>query len=554
MSCDEKVMGVLGSEIRQDYSHTLLSLAVRERGLLPGSLLAFGESHVKSRIKNVLGFKKPAFYLLVTTCLVIGILGFSLLSNPDSFDTDSFNMAENFTPLGIEMEINEEMHFIEFAEREKEYIADLLEYDTWQKANSKHGLSTTTYLEGEEGKVIGLYENVEGYTYIQLYQGFGRRNNTFYQAPGYIFATLRENLFWEYTDPTRSWPWLDTFVRNYQQPSQYEFRYMGSETILYHDNQKVRLLIYDDWAFSKDNLRAEILEISIADGSEHVKEVYLPEDLLGYYFFLDLHRNATFQKYLLGIRWSEDEEEKKLYSDLFVLDKDTLREFTILQSHEADFDPGAGGMLHFLPEEIHYTVRLVDDFIIYQDTDLFWKVQDVRNGEIYTSPVQETSDAHVYYDAGEYIYILRYLDDGSALAFDKAGKDFLMLPYPDPVEAYPLEKIYTASFKNLPGENILLELSEEEISALKHAFNDSFHTIRELVQHPPIPLQSPPDLVLEVNTGYKERINIYEIVGRFHASYVEFLEGSEFVITNYILLSPELQEFFDASRKKFPQR
>ncbi|WZL72381.1 M56 family metallopeptidase [Clostridiaceae bacterium 35-E11] len=82
MSCDEKVMEILGDEIKQDYAHSLLSLAVKENRLLQGSPLAFGESNVKLRIKNILKFKKPSSYVLTVVIILIATIGFVLLANP----------------------------------------------------------------------------------------------------------------------------------------------------------------------------------------------------------------------------------------------------------------------------------------------------------------------------------------------------------------------------------------------------------------------------------------------------------------------------------------
>lgn len=91
MSCDEKVMKNLGDGIKEDYSNSLLSLAIKENRLLYGSPLAFGESNVKSRIKNVLKFKKPSFYLVVMTIVLMGMIGFILLSNPIGKKEDAVN-------------------------------------------------------------------------------------------------------------------------------------------------------------------------------------------------------------------------------------------------------------------------------------------------------------------------------------------------------------------------------------------------------------------------------------------------------------------------------
>lgn len=77
MSCDETVVKKLGPQIKASYSGSLLALSVRRSGGFPGSPLAFGESSVKARIKNILAYRQPhsgmaAGYVLVLALLIIG--------------------------------------------------------------------------------------------------------------------------------------------------------------------------------------------------------------------------------------------------------------------------------------------------------------------------------------------------------------------------------------------------------------------------------------------------------------------------------------------------
>lgn len=73
MSCDEKVLS--GTEnIRKEYSTTLLSFAENRRFPSP-SPLAFGETGVKKRIKNVLNWKQPTLMVtLFAVVLCVGVL------------------------------------------------------------------------------------------------------------------------------------------------------------------------------------------------------------------------------------------------------------------------------------------------------------------------------------------------------------------------------------------------------------------------------------------------------------------------------------------------
>ncbi len=69
-ACDEKVIKPLSFCGRQDYSNTLLTLGARN-GAAKIYPLAFGEVGIKSRIKHILNYKKPAFWVMLTFALVL---------------------------------------------------------------------------------------------------------------------------------------------------------------------------------------------------------------------------------------------------------------------------------------------------------------------------------------------------------------------------------------------------------------------------------------------------------------------------------------------------
>ena len=83
MSCDERVLREMDGENKKSYANSLLSLA-RKRHILNGSPLAFGEGSVKGRIKNVLSYKKPRFWLIIILVIVVTAVGIGLISNPKS--------------------------------------------------------------------------------------------------------------------------------------------------------------------------------------------------------------------------------------------------------------------------------------------------------------------------------------------------------------------------------------------------------------------------------------------------------------------------------------
>ncbi|NLM44747.1 MAG: hypothetical protein GX201_12190 [Clostridiales bacterium] len=81
MSCDEAVIRKLGVGVKKEYSSSLLSLTTGRR-TLKANPLAFGEGDTKNRIKNVMNYKKPVFWVIIIAVIGIAVLSFGLLSNP----------------------------------------------------------------------------------------------------------------------------------------------------------------------------------------------------------------------------------------------------------------------------------------------------------------------------------------------------------------------------------------------------------------------------------------------------------------------------------------
>ncbi|MBQ4564096.1 MAG: hypothetical protein IJA58_06425 [Lachnospiraceae bacterium] len=77
MSCDEMALEGASGEMRKEYSRTLLTVATNKK-LNWNVITAFGEISVKSRIKHVLSFKKPAVWMgaMFAMVLVVALVVF----------------------------------------------------------------------------------------------------------------------------------------------------------------------------------------------------------------------------------------------------------------------------------------------------------------------------------------------------------------------------------------------------------------------------------------------------------------------------------------------
>lgn len=81
LACDEHVLAVLGPGARKPYSRALLDCSVSHRRIA-ACPLAFGESDAKSRIKNVLSWKKPTVWVLLAGVLLCAVLAVCFLTDP----------------------------------------------------------------------------------------------------------------------------------------------------------------------------------------------------------------------------------------------------------------------------------------------------------------------------------------------------------------------------------------------------------------------------------------------------------------------------------------
>lgn len=95
-ACDEKVIREMGLEDRQGYSTALLNCSVRRRSIA-ACPLAFGEVGVKERVKSVMHYKRPAFWLVAAALAACAAAAVCFLTNPPAdreFSMNGTNIAD----------------------------------------------------------------------------------------------------------------------------------------------------------------------------------------------------------------------------------------------------------------------------------------------------------------------------------------------------------------------------------------------------------------------------------------------------------------------------
>jgi len=81
LACDEKVIRQLGTDVKKQYSEALINCSVPRRAI-SACPLAFGEVGVKGRIKSVLNYKKPAFWIILVAVVALVVTGVCFLTDP----------------------------------------------------------------------------------------------------------------------------------------------------------------------------------------------------------------------------------------------------------------------------------------------------------------------------------------------------------------------------------------------------------------------------------------------------------------------------------------
>ncbi len=92
LACDEQVVKELDTLQRADYSQALLTCSVNRRSIA-ACPLAFGEVGVKDRVKSVLSYKKPAFWLVIAAVVSLVAVAVCFLTDPVGTDPQSRLLA-----------------------------------------------------------------------------------------------------------------------------------------------------------------------------------------------------------------------------------------------------------------------------------------------------------------------------------------------------------------------------------------------------------------------------------------------------------------------------
>ena len=161
LSCDERALKGFETDVRKEYASALLAVSMKQNHLSRGGLLSFGESGIKSRIKSVLSFKKPALWVTVIAVAVLLVAGGCMLTNPVSGgeEADTDGNREGLPALDLAA--------FEIIEREF--------YGEWQRTDNPDIVIPITYsncfLNFENSGIQSVFETENDYIFVYISGG-----------------------------------------------------------------------------------------------------------------------------------------------------------------------------------------------------------------------------------------------------------------------------------------------------------------------------------------------------------------------------------------------
>ena len=198
LACDEKVIKELDHNARADYSEALLTCSVNRR-MIAACPLAFGEVGVKNRVKSVLSYKKPAFWLLIVALVACVAVAVCFLTNPPAKEV---NLE---FPFEIEDVENIEMyHYVGTpGQVEKKVIVSEQDIKTLyeQFESISYKLKEVDAVAG--GETTSFRFNLsDGTMYELIYRGYGVKKGVLKSPTGDFMYFTSADIGW-------NWRWLN---------------------------------------------------------------------------------------------------------------------------------------------------------------------------------------------------------------------------------------------------------------------------------------------------------------------------------------------------------
>ena len=260
IACDEAVIKDMTLQEKKDYSKTLLSCAAHKRFVFSYPL-AFGEVGIKERVKNVLDYKKPSFWIILAGIVICVVTGVCFLTNP-KHNPDASYLLENFDRKNIDdITIMYDFDYSEYESTDRLYSKEVVLADLDPKDQKRIMRQIESILRDEEFEEVPREEiRGEGSLWRLLILDSKKVNITVYQKEGYIGTKDPESDI--------GWPMVykvnnDKLNKLCELVNEIKPIYDRNYGIMFHD-ETTHIIIRTDYKKT-----GEVLELYITDERSH---------------------------------------------------------------------------------------------------------------------------------------------------------------------------------------------------------------------------------------------------------------------------------------------
>ena len=198
LACDEKVIKELDHDARADYSEALLTCSVNRR-MIAACPLAFGEVGVKDRVKSVLNYKKPAFWIIIAAVVACVAVAVCFLTNPPAkevnlefpFEIEDVENIEMYHYVGTPGQVEKK---VIVAEQDIKTLYEQFESISYKlkKVDEVAGGETTSF----------RFNLSDGTMYELIYRGYGVKKGILKSPTGDFMYFTSADIGW-------NWRWLN---------------------------------------------------------------------------------------------------------------------------------------------------------------------------------------------------------------------------------------------------------------------------------------------------------------------------------------------------------
>ena len=158
LACDEKVIRDMNFEDKKEYSRVLLSCATQRR-LVMACPLAFGEVGVKDRVKSVLNYKKPSFWIVLISMVACVVMAVCFLTDPKNdfsiADYKAISYGEYQKLTGYDAEFYHALFYIGKLPKTELSIVFMAEYDESMAETVLSGDAKAIRIQGKLSELFG---------------------------------------------------------------------------------------------------------------------------------------------------------------------------------------------------------------------------------------------------------------------------------------------------------------------------------------------------------------------------------------------------------------